>query len=212
MKIIDKISIVGLFLFMWTGIMAQSLGTITGIVKDQETGKPLQHVEVFIRHLKLGGVSNSHGAFIIKNVPAGKHTVEAKLLGYFPKRMENVQVKAGVTTILNIKMGMTSTTFNEVEILATKISQTVRTISSPVYLIDKKSLDAKGIEDFLVNGVIYQTFTGCQLYDMESRIVGNFVEKMGISTLFIESDYNPDDFGQLTTRLEAFLDSLKNKK
>ncbi len=77
---------------------------------------------------------------------------------------------------------------------------------------DRKRKIAKGIEDFLVDGVIYQTFTGCQLYDMESRIVGNFVEKMGISTLFIESDYNPDDFGQLTTRLEAFLDSLKNKK
>ncbi len=141
MKIIDKIIIVGFFLFMWTGIMAQSLGTITGIIKDQETGEPLQHVEVFIRHLKQGGVSNSHGAFIINNIPVGKHTVEAKLLGYFPKRMEDVQVRSGAPTILNIKMEMTSITFNEVKISATKISQTVRTISSPVYLIDKKSLD-----------------------------------------------------------------------
>ncbi len=77
---------------------------------------------------------------------------------------------------------------------------------------DRNRKIAKGIEDFSVDGVIYQTFSGCQLYDMESRMVGNFVEGMGISTLFIESDYNPDDFGQLTTRLEAFLDSLKNKK
>ncbi len=77
---------------------------------------------------------------------------------------------------------------------------------------DRKRKIAKGITDFQVDGVIYQTFTGCQLYDMESRVVGNFVENMGVSTLFIESDYNPDDFGQLTTRLEAFLDSLKNNK
>ncbi len=77
---------------------------------------------------------------------------------------------------------------------------------------DRKRKILKGIEDFSVDGVIYQTFTGCQLYDMESRMVGNYVEKVGIPTLFIESDYNPDDFGQLTTRLEAFLDSLKNNK
>ncbi len=141
MKMVNRIMIVGLFLFMWNGIMAQSLGTITGIVIDQETGKPLQHVEVYIRHLKMGSVSDSHGAFVIKNVPVGKHTVEAKLLGYFPKHMEDVQVNTGETTTLNIKMEMTSITFNEVEISATKISQTVRTISSPVYLIDKKSLD-----------------------------------------------------------------------
>lgn len=68
------------------------------------------------------------------------------------------------------------------------------------------------IEDFSVDGVIYQTFTGCQLYDMESRKIGQVVEENDISILYIESDYNPDDFGQLTTRLEAYLDSLRNKK
>ncbi len=77
---------------------------------------------------------------------------------------------------------------------------------------DRKRKILKGIKEFAIDGVIYQTFTGCQLYDMESRMVGHYVEKMGIPTLFIESDYNPDDSGQLITRLEAFLDSLKNKK
>ena len=30
--------------------------------------------------------------------------------------------------------------------------------------------------------------------------------------LFVETDYNPDDTGQLSTRIEAFMDSLKIKK
>ena len=30
--------------------------------------------------------------------------------------------------------------------------------------------------------------------------------------LYIETDYNPDDLGQLSTRIEAFLESLKAKK
>jgi benzoyl-CoA reductase/2-hydroxyglutaryl-CoA dehydratase subunit BcrC/BadD/HgdB len=77
---------------------------------------------------------------------------------------------------------------------------------------DRERKLLKGIDDYAVDGVIYQTFTGCQLYDMESRKIGQVIEEKGIQTLYIESDYNPDDFGQLTTRLEAFLDSLKNKK
>jgi len=67
------------------------------------------------------------------------------------------------------------------------------------------------IDEFSIDGVIYQSFTGCQLYDMESRRVGQIIEEKGTPMLFIESDYNPDDFGQLTTRLEAFIESLKNK-
>ncbi len=77
---------------------------------------------------------------------------------------------------------------------------------------DRERKLLRDIEGFQVDGVIYQTFTGCQLYDMESRKIGRVLEENGTQTLYIESDYNPDDFGQLTTRLEAFLDSLKNKK
>ena len=141
MNVFIKIMIAGLFLFVSNDIIAQNAGTISGTVTDQKTGKPLQHVEVYIHHLKIGSVSDSRGNFVLNNVPAGKHAVEAKLLGYFPKHIEGVEVKAGETTSLKIKMEMTSITFDEVEISATKIPQTVRTVSSPVYVIGKKSLD-----------------------------------------------------------------------
>lgn len=68
------------------------------------------------------------------------------------------------------------------------------------------------VKEYNVDGVVYQTFTGCQLYDMESRKISRELEKQGISVLNIECDYNPEDSGQLTTRLEAFLESLKDNK
>ena len=70
----------------------------------------------------------------------------------------------------------------------------------------------RAMEDYQVDGVVYQTFTGCQLYDMESRQISRELEKAGFPVLNIECDYNPEDSGQLTTRLEAFLESLKDKK
>ena len=70
----------------------------------------------------------------------------------------------------------------------------------------------KAIEDYNIDGVLYQTFTGCQLYDMESIKISRELEKTGFSVLNIECDYNPEDSGQLTTRLEAFLESIKDNK
>ncbi|MEN8187959.1 MAG: double-cubane-cluster-containing anaerobic reductase [Bacteroidota bacterium] len=70
----------------------------------------------------------------------------------------------------------------------------------------------QAIKDYKVDGIVYQTFTGCQLYDMESRKIGEELEKAGYPVLNIEVDYNPKDSGQLSTRLEAFMESIKDNK
>ena len=47
---------------------------------------------------------------------------------------------------------------------------------------------------------------------MEYRSVADEFNKAGIPMLYVETDYSPDDQGQLSTRIEAFLESLKNRK
>jgi len=68
------------------------------------------------------------------------------------------------------------------------------------------------IKEFSIDGVIYQSFAGCQLFDMESRKIGKVLEKNGTAMLSIETDYSPEDHGQISTRLEAFVESLKTRK
>jgi len=77
---------------------------------------------------------------------------------------------------------------------------------------DRKRKILKALDEYKIDGVVYQTFTGCQLYDMESRKISRELEKKGFPILNIECDYNPEDSGQLTTRLEAFLESVKDNK
>jgi len=67
------------------------------------------------------------------------------------------------------------------------------------------------IKDSRIDGVLYQSFAGCQLYDIESLKISKVLEKEGIPMLFVETDYNPDDTGQLSTRVEAFIDALNGK-
>lgn len=61
------------------------------------------------------------------------------------------------------------------------------------------------------DGVIYQAFAGCTVYELEQRSVLEAMEREGISILYIESDYSPSQHGQLSTRVEAFVESLKIK-
>jgi len=63
-----------------------------------------------------------------------------------------------------------------------------------------------------IDGVIYYTLSFCHTYNVESYLVKEALEKEGIPCLQIESDYSPEDVGQIKTRVEAFLESLTFKK
>lgn len=66
--------------------------------------------------------------------------------------------------------------------------------------------------DFNADGVVYQAFSGCQVYEMEQRSVARTLNEAGIPMLYVETDYSPDDMGQLSTRIEAFIESIKTRK
>ena len=63
-----------------------------------------------------------------------------------------------------------------------------------------------------VEGVVYQAFSGCLPYEMEQRTIGDMLSREGVPMLFVETDYSPEDQGQLSTRVEAFIESIKVKK
>lgn len=67
-------------------------------------------------------------------------------------------------------------------------------------------------EQFKADGVVYQAFAGCQVYEMEQKSVSDALNKAGLPMLYVETDYSPDDMGQLSTRIEAFLESIKTRK
>ncbi len=78
--------------------------------------------------------------------------------------------------------------------------------------IDRKRRLLNIAGDFCIDGVIYNSFAGCQLYQMESRHVEKILEQNGIPMLYLETDYTSDNTGQLTTRLQAFMELLQDQK
>ena len=68
------------------------------------------------------------------------------------------------------------------------------------------------VRSYNADGVVYQAFAGCTVYELEQRSVLAAMEREGIPILYLESDYSPSQGGQLSTRVEAFIESLKMKK
>ncbi len=66
--------------------------------------------------------------------------------------------------------------------------------------------------EFDVDGVVYQAYSGCQLYEMEQRSIARTLQNEGIPMLYVETDYSPEDVGQLSTRIEAFIESIRSRR
>jgi len=62
------------------------------------------------------------------------------------------------------------------------------------------------------DGVIYQTFVGCHPFEMEQAIATKMLDDEKIPVLTLETDYSPEDRGQLMTRIEAFIESIHARK
>lgn len=66
----------------------------------------------------------------------------------------------------------------------------------------------KMIEDFRVDGIIYQAIKFCDMYGIEPPIARANIEELGIPILFLDREYPLAGVGQMRTRVQAFLEKF----
>lgn len=85
-------------------VSAQQTGTLTGTVVDAMTGAPIIRATVQIVGTRLGAISNTSGAYTVKNAPAGTVSIKVTYLGYAPKIINGIQLGAGQPTRQDVSM------------------------------------------------------------------------------------------------------------
>ncbi|MGM9511848.1 TonB-dependent siderophore receptor [Larkinella sp. GY13] len=88
-------------------------GTIKGYVQTAD-GKPAGFVNVSLKGLTKGSITNEKGEYLIKNVPEGPQTVVVQLLGYSPVERNVTVAPNETTTIPAISLNEDSNTLQEV--------------------------------------------------------------------------------------------------
>jgi len=93
-------------------------GTIAGTVRDRATQQPVASAQVSLIGTTRGALSNDQGTYRIANVPAGNYQVRVLRIGYQASVLP-VTVTAGQSTTLDIPLGATVVTLDQVTVTAT---------------------------------------------------------------------------------------------
>ena len=133
-------------------LLAQSTGTLKGILSDGETNnEPLPFANVLIKGTAMGTTTDFDGNYTL-NVPAGSHTVVFSFLGY--KTIEKpITIAAGETVTINqILSAEEGVSLEEVVIM----SSTSKEKLSALILDQKKAVSIKttiGAQELATKGV-----------------------------------------------------------
>jgi hypothetical protein len=64
--------------------IAQALGTLSGVVREDSTNRPIPNAEVAVAELKRITITDASGHFVLNEISAGVHSVSVKRLGFRP--------------------------------------------------------------------------------------------------------------------------------
>ncbi|MEM9663966.1 MAG: TonB-dependent receptor [Bacteroidota bacterium] len=92
-------------LFSAPAVLAQ-IQTVRGVVLDRDTRIPLIGANVIVVGAEplIGTATDLDGRFVLPSVPLGRQTLRVSYLGYTPRILPNVLVRAGQETVLEIAL------------------------------------------------------------------------------------------------------------
>ena len=103
-------------------------GTITGAIRDGESGEVLRGATVQVLNTKKGAIADVKGTFSIKGLPAGTYSLRFNYIGYKPKTFEGVVVSDGQTTPLNAVLESSIKKTEEIVVQASRINDNAAAI------------------------------------------------------------------------------------
>jgi|WetSurMetagenome_2_1015567.scaffolds.fasta_scaffold05443_4 iron complex outermembrane recepter protein len=126
--------------------------TLTGLVKDRETGLPVSYAAVVL-DAGTGLATGTDGTFLFRSVANGKHTIEVKMLGYEAWKSE---IDISDNNPLNIEIMLVPAVIESagVVVSATRTGNFINDIPTRVNLITPRLLKATPalvVDDYLAN-------------------------------------------------------------
>ncbi len=83
---------------------------------DAITGQPLPGSEIIVLQIGLGAVADTNGRYLLARVPTGSHSIQARMMGYRPQTLPQVEIMAGRVRELNFYLVPTVLKGKQVEI------------------------------------------------------------------------------------------------
>ena len=85
-----------------------STGIIQGKIVDAADGRPMAAVNITVEGTPYGTLTNAEGFYILRNIPAGEHTLRFSFVGYRPLRIERISVLPSLRTTVDVRLEQTA--------------------------------------------------------------------------------------------------------
>ena len=135
---------------------AQNTSSITGVVTDASTGKPVVGAVVVVTSPALEAeqtvVTEGGGKFAVPNLPAGDYTLAVQMDGYKPFERADLKVKESTTLRANAAVVPEAVQMEEVVVTGSRIRRKDLNTPAPVTVLNRESVQASGkvsVGDFL---------------------------------------------------------------
>lgn len=158
---------------------AQSTGKIAGKLVDEE-GAPMIAANIIVLQTSFGAATDLDGNYEIV-LPAGTYTVRAQYIGYKTETIEEVIVRAGATTSLDIQLNLDLLLSEEVVVVGYGV-QKKRELTGAVTSVSMKSFNKIPSQNTL--SALQGQATGVNIGSYDGSPSGNAsVQIRGIGTI-----------------------------
>ncbi len=100
-----------------TAAYAQDPATVSGVIVDAVTGKPIVDVSVIVLGSEVTVRTARDGSFVLERVPPGLVKFKAQAIGYLPITTPYYNLRAGGTQGVNFKLAPVQVTLAPVEVV-----------------------------------------------------------------------------------------------
>jgi outer membrane receptor for ferrienterochelin and colicin len=97
-----------------------SIGAITGIVTEKSDGLPIPGVNVVVKGIARGTVTDVNGKYSIDGVEPGRYSITFSFISYKPVEISNAEVKKGTISQIDAELEEESVVLNDVVVVAAR--------------------------------------------------------------------------------------------
>jgi len=115
-------------------------GTIRGTVTSAETHAPIAHARVAVENIDRVAISDERGAYVLRDVPVGSHTLVVTALGREPLR-QPATVAAGATVTQDLALARGSLLLSSVVVSATRTATEASEVASTVNVLTPELIE-----------------------------------------------------------------------
>nr|NIR67879.1 TonB-dependent receptor [candidate division Zixibacteria bacterium]NIT61740.1 TonB-dependent receptor [Fodinibius sp.]NIW50185.1 TonB-dependent receptor plug domain-containing protein [Gammaproteobacteria bacterium]NIS49102.1 TonB-dependent receptor [candidate division Zixibacteria bacterium]NIU17194.1 TonB-dependent receptor [candidate division Zixibacteria bacterium] len=157
-------------------VFAGTTGKIAGIVTDKSSGEPIVGANIYVEGHPYGAASDADGYYYILNIPPGKYTLVAQMVGYQETHITDVRVNVDLTTKVNYELQSEAIEGQEVRVVADR-PLIQNDVTSTSVNISSEEIKALPVDDFnqvveLQAGVVAGHFRGGRTGEVAYMIDG----------------------------------------